>query len=301
MNISNILNLFKYNPATQGNLTFNIEQALNQNWDKIVNVLAKTLMTYDATITYAQDESCTYQGKIYRSKTNNNTGMPLSDTTYWEDVNASFLKKDGSVQMTGVLKTLGDSGMQIISGINGMYTQGDYYIFCSNCYYDGTNWRYSSDGVAMFFKIRGSENGVYQRCFQSGLKNAICTDNTSLSGYLLTDKTGLPLTGGTLNGYLEVKSLSNTNVVLTNTTRQRGSLVRMADDDTLLFANYSLSGVNGKCLVLGNENSEISSALKLSVYGSGTAWKVYGEHNITVSTSAPSAALAEGAQHQVYA
>lgn len=33
--VTKILKLFKYNPATDGSLTFNIDTALNDNWDKI--------------------------------------------------------------------------------------------------------------------------------------------------------------------------------------------------------------------------------------------------------------------------
>ncbi|QHI72905.1 hypothetical protein [Aminipila terrae] len=231
-----------------------------------------------------------------------NSNMDKIDTQMKQNAD-NMLKKDGSVQMTGVLKTVGGGTVglpanQIVMGQNIiMIRDGNVMYFAVNCYHDGVNWKYKENGKASLLIINVDMEYPILNTAISGTKDAVIS---WITNNVLTHLTGLPLTGGTLSGYLEVKSPSNTNVVLTNTTRQRGSLVRMADDDTLLFANYSLIGVAGRCMTLGNENTEISSLLKLSIYGSGTAWKVYGEHNITCSTSAPSSALTEGAQHQVY-
>ncbi|MDF2612770.1 MAG: hypothetical protein K0S71_556 [Clostridia bacterium] len=59
--LTSFLKLFKYNPATDGDSTFNIDTALNQNWDKVdtetkrlsdgINGLSTTVSGLSTTIT----------------------------------------------------------------------------------------------------------------------------------------------------------------------------------------------------------------------------------------------------------
>lgn len=65
------LGLFKYDPSTDGAQTFNIQKALNENWDK-VDAAVKALSSaaeYSAAQTYALGDYCTHDGKLYRCTT----------------------------------------------------------------------------------------------------------------------------------------------------------------------------------------------------------------------------------------
>ncbi len=225
MNISNILNLFKYDPATQGALTFNIEQALNQNWDKIVALLGKVLMSYDEKITYAENDLCTSGGKVYQSKVSSNTGNALTNTTYWKDLN------------------------------------------------NATDTEITTLNEALSQEISNRQNADAQK---------------------------LPLTGGTLSGNLEISKSGGADVQLTDAS-QNSMFMLLCQNAFAVMRNGSISGSGYMDLQLGSSSSELTNKLRLFNSAGSTAYKIYGEHNITVSTAAPTGTLAEGAQHQVYA
>lgn len=65
------LGLFKYDPSSDGAQTFNIQKALNENWDK-VDAAVKALSSaaeYSAAQTYALGDYCTHDWKLYRCTT----------------------------------------------------------------------------------------------------------------------------------------------------------------------------------------------------------------------------------------
>ena len=69
---TNNLCLFKYDPSTDGAQTFNIKQALNDNWDRLdANVLLALAAAapYSETQTYALGTYCTKDAKLYRCTT----------------------------------------------------------------------------------------------------------------------------------------------------------------------------------------------------------------------------------------
>lgn len=65
------LGLFKYDPNTDGTNTFNIEQALNDNWDKLDAAVsaAQSADGYDASRSYAVGDYCLHDGTLYRCTT----------------------------------------------------------------------------------------------------------------------------------------------------------------------------------------------------------------------------------------
>lgn len=207
------------------------------------------------------------------------------------EVNKSLndvIKKDGSVQMTGVLKTVGGTGVQPQIDTSGGYiynteSTGTVTIAC-NCYYDGTNWRYRKDGKASFLGVLANATVPNFWYADTGVKDAIITWTQS---DILTTKTGLPLTGGTLTGNLQMYS---------------GSLIyRMAlDPNYFSFLASSNNGLNGYEFRIRNI-MDLTNALSIRDGYTGAVYNIYGTHNITCSTTAPTGTLAEGSQHQVYA
>lgn len=66
------LGLFKYDPSTDGAQTFNVERALNENWDKVDSSILLALAAaapYSTSQTYALGAYCTLGGKLYKCTT----------------------------------------------------------------------------------------------------------------------------------------------------------------------------------------------------------------------------------------
>lgn len=69
---TSVFGLFKYDPATDGNLPFNITQALNNNWNKIDSlVLPATAAAapYNPSGTYSIGDYCIYNGTLQKCNT----------------------------------------------------------------------------------------------------------------------------------------------------------------------------------------------------------------------------------------
>lgn len=70
--LTDILGLFQYDPETDGANTFNITQALNNNWDKIdqlVLLAVAAAAAYDPEGSYAVGDYCTHGGKLRKCST----------------------------------------------------------------------------------------------------------------------------------------------------------------------------------------------------------------------------------------
>ena len=225
-----------------------------------------------------------------------------------EENSSSMLKKDGTVQMTGVLKTVGIGGTQLECGNNRIYSDDNYFIPCLNCYFDGTNWRYSSDGTASYLEINKTSGVQRTISYQSGVKDAICVIDNAKSGYILTDKTGLPLTGGTLSGNLVVDNSSNTPTVRLDSSSRLGYItINGAQAESryraLQLRNKSASTSESTLLQIFPQEIGITHLLHLYTLDASDNitgdFNIYGTHNITVSTNPPGQ-LVEGQQYQVY-
>ncbi len=222
-----------------------------------------------------------------------------------EENSSSMLKKDGTVQMTGVLKTVGGGTntipvLQIQMGDNTIYnTDEDNNIsIVANAYFDGTNWKYKTDGPASLLSIYQKEKIPFYYYAVAGVKDAVVPWTTS---HVLTNETGLPLTGGTLSGDLTVYKTSGESAIY---ARRNNTYMDIRVDATEATRLDSLHDDNNWILFYLNSKSTDSIANSIvfgrNINGISNSYSVYGTHNITVSTTAPSSALGEGAQHQVY-
>lgn len=79
------LDLFKYDVVADANNTFNITNALNNNWDKLENDI--TLTNYKSTATYSFGVWVKDGDKLYKSLQDNNKGHATSETDWWKKVN----------------------------------------------------------------------------------------------------------------------------------------------------------------------------------------------------------------------
>lgn len=70
--LTEILGLFCYDPETDGANTFNIPKALNENWEKIdqlVLLAVAAAAAYDPEGSYAVGDYCTHGGKLHKCNT----------------------------------------------------------------------------------------------------------------------------------------------------------------------------------------------------------------------------------------
>ena len=69
---TDVLSLFKYDPVADADSTFNITQALNNNWDKLDAAILLAIAAagaYNPEESYAVDDYCTYKGKLRKCNT----------------------------------------------------------------------------------------------------------------------------------------------------------------------------------------------------------------------------------------
>lgn len=77
--LTEVLKLFKYDPATDGDMTFNIGQCMNDNWDKLDAAILLAIAAagaYNPEESYAVGDYCTYKGKLRKCS----TAIPTGET-----------------------------------------------------------------------------------------------------------------------------------------------------------------------------------------------------------------------------
>ncbi|MFV0517826.1 MAG: hypothetical protein ACK5MV_10575 [Aminipila sp.] len=205
---------------------------------------------------------------------------------------SNAIMKDGSVQMTGVLKTIGGNvtAEQIALGdkcfIYSNNVTGIITIATNAKTDDGTNWTRVIEGTS--FAVNISKDGYMSSCHGiSGMADSVIVWIDD-GGMFLTAKTGLPKTGGTLSGALCINNNNTSN------------WLRLQFDgfDSQIFSS-SNGGGNGYNFCIKAIN-DLPNALRFYDGYVGITYKVYGEHNITVSQTAPTTALPSGCMHNVY-
>ena len=86
--LSKILNLFRFNPKTDGSLFFNLDKAFGENFDKLENAISIT--NYNSEATYPKDYwvlgIVDGQKKLFTSLVDENKGNDLTDTNYWKEL-----------------------------------------------------------------------------------------------------------------------------------------------------------------------------------------------------------------------
>lgn len=83
--LTEVLKLFKYDPATDGDMTFNIGQCMNDNWDKLDAAILLAIAAagaYNPEESYAVGDYCTYKGKLHKCSTAIPTGETWTET-HW--------------------------------------------------------------------------------------------------------------------------------------------------------------------------------------------------------------------------
>ena len=82
---TDVLSLFKYDPVADADSTFNITQALNNNWDKLDAAILLAIAAagaYNPEESYAVGDYCTYKGKLRKCSTAIPTGEAWTEA-HW--------------------------------------------------------------------------------------------------------------------------------------------------------------------------------------------------------------------------
>lgn len=89
--LTEVLKLFCYDPETDGNLTFNVTEALTKNWEKIdqlVLLAVAAAAAYDPEGSYAVGDYCTHGGGLHKCNTAIPDGEPWT-ADHWTETSVA--------------------------------------------------------------------------------------------------------------------------------------------------------------------------------------------------------------------
>lgn len=112
-----VFGLFEYDAETDGNLPFNITQALNNNWNKIDSLVlpsAAVAAPYNPSGTYNVGDYCIYNGTLQKCNTPIPSGEPWNATHWTETTVAAELAN--RVSRAGELVPLGTNILTLAPG-----------------------------------------------------------------------------------------------------------------------------------------------------------------------------------------
>ena len=124
--LTEVLKLFKYDPSTDGDMTFNIGQCMNDNWDKLDAAILLAIAAagaYNPEESYAVGDYCTYKGKLHKCSTAIPTGETWTEA-HWTTTTVAAEMQELSSQLSNALmkssaiyhKLNGDSNLQLSNG-----------------------------------------------------------------------------------------------------------------------------------------------------------------------------------------
>ena len=107
---TDVLSLFKYDPVADADSTFNITQALNNNWDKLDAAILLAIAAagaYNPEESYAVGDYCTYKGKLRKCSTAIPTGETWTEAHWTTTTVAAELAELSSQLSNAAQSTLG--------------------------------------------------------------------------------------------------------------------------------------------------------------------------------------------------
>lgn len=180
-----VFGLFQYNPITDGNLPFNITQALNNNWNAIDSLAlpaAAAASPYNPSGTYAVGDFCIYNGTLQKC----NTPIPSGEAwnaAHWTIVTLTQLLSPlgGATTPQAALAALG-AGVRpnlldnayFVGGGTGYGTfpvnqkgrlsgNTDRQFICDRWNQFGSDWRLTKDGLVMAKRSDAAYWSFYQQ------------------------------------------------------------------------------------------------------------------------------------------
>ncbi len=111
----------------------------------------------------------------------------------------------------------------------------------------------------------------------------------------------LPLTGGVLSGDLFVSKNNNPSIHLSDIANA-GRMTEIFQSNNLAIFRNAKNSSNFTDIIINSQNEHLSYRMVLTdnINGNYSSYKIYGEHNITISQTSPTTTLANGCMHNVY-
>ena len=103
---TDVLSLFKYDPVADADSTFNITQALNNNWDKLDAAILLAIAAagaYNPEESYAVGDYCTYKGKLRKCSTAIPTGEAWTEA-HWTTTTVAAEMQELSSQLSNAVR-----------------------------------------------------------------------------------------------------------------------------------------------------------------------------------------------------
>ena len=127
--LTEVLKLFKYDPATDGDMTFNIGQCMNDNWDKLDAAILLAIAAagaYNPEESYAVGDYCTYKGKLRKCSTAIPTGETWTEAHWTTTTVAAELAELSSQLSNAVRVNPGYGNMLFGNDLNDWKRLGTY-------------------------------------------------------------------------------------------------------------------------------------------------------------------------------
>lgn len=158
--LTEVLKLFKYDPATDGDMTFNIGQCMNDNWDKLDAAILLAIAAagaYNPEESYAVGDYCTYKGKLHKCSTAIPTGETWTEA-HWTTTTVAAELAELSSQLSN--RVLMPVQIPADADLNTLRTPGFYW--CDGA--TNANRPDDSDSFCLLIEKTGSwgGNGVKQ-------------------------------------------------------------------------------------------------------------------------------------------
>lgn len=177
--LTEILKLFCYDPETDGANTFNIPKALNENWEKIdqlVLLAVAAAAAYDPEGSYEVGDYCTYGGKLHKCST------PIEGGEEWNAAHwtATTVAAELNKKSNGLVGNVQSLGYTKIADIT---ENGTYLIFGGPSYLSDYPKELSNDGLD-YGVLRVTNGGSYTT-YDIIAANASATKTGFAFGFLL--------------------------------------------------------------------------------------------------------------------
>lgn len=177
--LTEILKLFCYDPETDGANTFNIPKALNENWEKIdqlVLLAVAAAAAYDPEGSYAVGDYCTQGGKLHKCSTPILSGEPWN-AEHWTETTVAVELSKKSNAFVGNAQSLGYTKIADIT------ENGTYLIFDGPSFLSDYPEQLSKDGLN--YGLLRVTDGESYKTYEIIAGNAPATKSGFAFGFLL--------------------------------------------------------------------------------------------------------------------
>ncbi len=212
--LTEVLKLLCYDPETDGNLTFNVTEALTKNWEKIdqlVLLAVAAAAAYDPEGSYAVGDYCTHGGKLHKCGTAIPTGEAWNADHWTETTVAAELAEvraslSNKVSVTFPNPTSLDALLalrNVFSTVIPPATDMPYLDYWNCIVWSDTRESREEHYTRVVYASPANKNDLWKLIVTNGSKFSWVrlTDNTPPQEHAIVPKNGATLIDGFKNSY----------------------------------------------------------------------------------------------------